>query len=65
MLRCTEQVKIPMVTSGIAAGLNAVLNYIFIFEYDVLRGYGLTGLVMCAVFAASPRVQAIVAAVGI
>lgn len=45
--------------------IDGLLNYIFIFEYDVLMGYGLTGLVMCAVFAASPRVQAIVAAVGI
>lgn len=43
MLRCTEQVKIPMVTSGIAAGLNAVLNYIFIFGIFGLPAMGVAG----------------------
>ena len=43
MLRCTEQVKIPMVTSGIAAGLNAVLNYIFIFGSFGLPAMGVAG----------------------
>ena len=43
MLRCTEQVKIPMVTSGIAAGLNAVLNYIFIFGIFGLPSMGVAG----------------------
>lgn len=37
--------------------LDGLLNYIFIFEFDVLMGYGLTGLVMCAVFATTPRFQ--------
>ena len=43
MLRCTEQVKIPMVTSGIAAALNAVLNYIFIFGAFGLPAMGVAG----------------------
>ena len=43
MLRCTEQVKIPMITSGIAAGLNAVLNYIFIFGIFGLPAMGVAG----------------------
>ena len=43
MLRCTEQVKIPMVTSGFAAGLNAVLNYIFIFGSFGLPAMGVAG----------------------
>jgi putative MATE family efflux protein len=43
MLRCTEQVKIPMITSGIAAGLNAVLNYIFIFGSFGLPAMGVAG----------------------
>ena len=43
MLRCTEQVKIPMVTSGIAAGLNAILNYIFIFGVFGLPAMGVAG----------------------
>lgn len=43
MLRCTEQVKIPMVTSGIAAGLNAILNYIFIFGSFGLPAMGVAG----------------------
>jgi len=43
MLRCTEQVKIPMVTSGISAALNAVLNYIFIFGVFGLPAMGVAG----------------------
>jgi len=43
MLRCTERVKIPMVTSGIAAGLNAVLNYVFIFGAFGLPAMGVAG----------------------
>ena len=43
MLRCTERVKIPMITSGIAAGLNAVLNYIFIFGAFGLPAMGVAG----------------------
>ena len=43
MLRCTERVKIPMVTSGLSAGLNAVLNYIFIFGAFGLPAMGVAG----------------------
>lgn len=43
MLRCTEQVKIPMITSGIAAGLNAILNYAFIFGAFGLPEMGVAG----------------------
>ncbi len=43
MLRSTEQVKIPMVTSGIAAALNAVLNYVFIFGVFGLPAMGVAG----------------------
>ncbi|MCE5190108.1 MAG: MATE family efflux transporter [Eubacteriales bacterium] len=43
MLRCTEQVKIPMWTSGFAAALNAVLNYIFIFGAPGLPAMGVAG----------------------
>ena len=43
ILRCTEQVKIPMITSGIAAGLNAILNYIFIFGEFGLPAMGVAG----------------------
>ncbi|GAB3700206.1 DUF418 domain-containing protein [Corynebacterium nasicanis] len=39
--------------------LDGLLNYIFIFEYDVLMGYGLTALVVAAVMAKSPKVQKI------
>lgn len=45
--------------------LDGLLNYIFIFEFDVLMGYGLTGLVVCVVLAGSPRVQTWVMGVGI
>lgn len=34
--------------------LDGLLNYIFIFEFDVLMGYGLTGLVVAFVMAGSP-----------
>ncbi|MDO5678003.1 MAG: DUF418 domain-containing protein [Propionibacteriaceae bacterium] len=37
--------------------LDGLLNYLFIFEYDVLMGYGLTGLVVAVVLVTSPRVQ--------
>lgn len=43
LLRCTEQVKIPMWTSGFAAALNAVLNYIFIFGVFGLPAMGVAG----------------------
>ena len=43
MLRCTEQVKIPMITSGIAAGLNAILNYVFIFGVFGFPAMGVAG----------------------
>ena len=43
MLRCTEQVKIPMITSGVSAGLNAILNYIFIFGKLGLPAMGVAG----------------------
>lgn len=39
--------------------VEGLLNYLFIFEFDVLMGYGLTGLVVAAVLATSPRVQKI------
>ncbi|MFC6352864.1 DUF418 domain-containing protein [Rothia nasimurium] len=39
--------------------LDGLLNYIFIFEYDVLMGYGLTALVVCVVLATTPRTQKI------
>ncbi|MDO5669824.1 MAG: DUF418 domain-containing protein [Corynebacterium sp.] len=39
--------------------LDGLLNYIFIFEFDVLMGYGLTALVVAAVMAKSPKVQKI------
>ncbi|MDO5513382.1 DUF418 domain-containing protein, partial [Corynebacterium sp.] len=39
--------------------IDGLLNYIFIFEFDVLMGYGLTGLVVAAVMATSPKVQKI------
>ena len=43
VLRCTEEVRIPMWTSGICAVLNAVLNYIFIFGAFGLPGMGVAG----------------------
>lgn len=45
--------------------LDGLLNYIFIFEYDVLMGYGLTGLVVAAIMATSPRAQKIWMGIGI
>ncbi|MDO5628907.1 MAG: DUF418 domain-containing protein [Mobilicoccus sp.] len=37
--------------------VEGALNYLFIFEFDVLMGYGLTALVVAAVLARSPRAQ--------
>ncbi|WP_261624043.1 DUF418 domain-containing protein [Nesterenkonia marinintestina] len=45
--------------------LEGTLNYIFIFEFDVLMGYGLTALVVCAVLATNPRAQKIWLTVGL
>lgn len=45
--------------------LDGLLNYIFIFEFDVLMGYGLTGLVVAAVMAQSPKAQKIWMVVGL
>lgn len=45
------------------AGLLAregLLNYIFVFEFDVLMGYGLTALAVAPILARSERVQKIV-----
>lgn len=39
--------------------LDGVLNFVFIFEFDVLMGYGMTALVIAAVTSRSPRVQRI------
>ena len=39
--------------------LDGVLNFIFIFEFDVLMGYGMTALVIAAVTSRSPRAQRI------
>jgi putative MATE family efflux protein len=43
LLRCTEQVRIPMVSSGISAALNAVMNYVFIFGAFGLPAMGVAG----------------------
>lgn len=43
LLRCTEQVKIPMWTSGFSAALNAFLNYTFIFGAFGLPKMGVAG----------------------
>lgn len=43
LLRCTEQVKIPMWTSGFSAALNALLNYTFIFGVFGLPAMGVVG----------------------
>lgn len=45
--------------------LDGLLNYIFIFEFDVLMGYGLTGLVVAAVMATSPKTQKIWMIIGL
>ena len=39
--------------------LDGLINYIFIFQFDVLMGYGLTALAVCAIMATSPKVQKI------
>ncbi|WP_454104856.1 DUF418 domain-containing protein [Kocuria marina] len=39
--------------------LEGALNHIFIFEFDVLMGYGLTALVVAAMLATSPKAQKI------
>ncbi|WP_454931957.1 DUF418 domain-containing protein [Actinomyces oricola] len=49
-------------TYPIRAGLlilDGVLNFVFIFEFDVLMGYGMTALVIAAVTARNPRTQKI------
>lgn len=43
LLRCTEQVRIPMWTSGFSAALNALLNYVFIFGAFGLPTMGVAG----------------------
>ena len=43
LLRCTEQVRIPMISSGVSAALNAVMNYIFIFGSFGLPAMGVAG----------------------
>ncbi len=43
ILRCTEDVRLPMITSGICAVTNAVLNYAFIFGVLGLPGMGVAG----------------------
>ncbi len=45
--------------------LDGLLNYFFIFEFDVLMGYGSTALVVCFIMARSPRAQKIWMAIGI
>lgn len=45
--------------------LDGLLNYIFIFEYDVLMGYGLTALVVAAVLARKPQTQKVWMIVGV
>ncbi len=45
--------------------LDGLLNYIFIFEHDVLMGYGLTGLVVAIVLAGSPRTQKVWMGIGL
>ncbi|WP_307781303.1 DUF418 domain-containing protein [Agilicoccus flavus] len=45
--------------------LDGLLNYVFLVEYDVLMGYGITGLIVCVVLVASPRVQAWVMGLGL
>jgi len=42
-LRCTGQVRIPMITSIISAVANAVLNYVFIFGVGPLPAMGVAG----------------------
>lgn len=45
--------------------LDGLLNYFFIFEFDVLMGYGSTALVVCFIMARSPRAQKIWLAIGV
>lgn len=45
--------------------IDGLLNYIFIFEFDVLMGYGLTALVVSVVLVTSPKVQAWVLGFGL
>ncbi|MDO5697891.1 MAG: DUF418 domain-containing protein [Dermatophilus congolensis] len=45
--------------------VEGLLNYIFVFEFDVLMGYGLTALAVCVVLATSPRAQKIWLAIGL
>jgi len=42
-LRCTENVKVPLITSGVSAVLNAVLNFVFIFGKLGLPAMGVAG----------------------
>ena len=43
LLRCTEQVRVPMISSGVSAALNAVMNYVFIFGAFGLPAMGVAG----------------------
>lgn len=43
LLRCTEQVRIPMISSGVSAAMNAVMNYIFIFGLFGIPAMGVAG----------------------
>lgn len=45
--------------------LDGVLNYVFIFEFDVLMGYGLTALAVSAIMITSPKAQKIWMIVGL
>lgn len=45
--------------------LDGLLNYIFIFEFDVLMGYGLTALAVSAIMVSSPKAQKIWMIVGL
>ncbi|MDO5618539.1 DUF418 domain-containing protein [Kocuria sp.] len=45
--------------------LDGLLNYIFIFEFDVLMGYGLTALAVSAIMMTSPKAQKIWMIVGL
>lgn len=43
VLRSTENVRVPMIASGVAAILNAILNYVFIFGKLGLPAMGVAG----------------------
>ncbi len=43
LLRCTEQVRVPMISSGVSAALNAVMNYVFIFGAFGFPAMGVAG----------------------